>query len=308
MMKEIESWMNGEFVPNSKLGISMWDAHYFFGHAVFDAFRTYDHTLHNFHYHIDRLYKSASLTGIPIKYTKGYIKNRVIDVMTHNEKFFDNDEYRFMVFVTPGKFKIFDDHGDTEPNITIQLTTMSRYAKFVYPYLNDGFLSVISEQRQIPSRFLDVRVKSCSRLHYGLADLECKNYPIPANPILLDEHGNICESSGANIAFTKGKTIYIPDGTDMLYGATMKDLETVSEKLGLKIVKGIFKPYDIIDSDCILYTSTYSGITPSYQLIYKKNKYNLNNNGIYSNIINGFSELVGIDVIDQWRKWYEKRN
>jgi len=306
-MKGITSWKNGEYITNNQLGISAWDAHFFFGWAAFDAFRTYGHKLFNIDYHLDRFLKSSKLIGIDIKYSKNEIKQTIENLMDINKGFFEGDEYRFMIFSTPGRFKIYEDMGDTDPNLTIQLTTTSRYAKFIYPNLERGWTSLITHQKQIPSRFFDVRIKSCSRLHYGLADLECRKINEPTNPILLDEHGNICESSGSNIAFIKGNTLHIPHGTDMLQGNTIRVLESLAKSADMVIKKGIYKPYDLIDCDCILYTSTYSGITPSYKLIYNDRTYNLNkNNKYYKRIMDIFSKHVGIDVIEQWKNWYNE--
>lgn len=306
-VKEIVSWKDDTYVSEKDLSVSAWDAHYFFGWAVFDAFRTYNHKLYNVEYHLDRLFRSASLTGINIEYSKRELLDKVEQLIEINKNLFKDDEYRFMIFASPGKFKIYEDMGDIKSSLTIQLTTTSRYAKFIYPYLKCGWTSLVTHQKQIPSRFFDPRIKSCSRLHYGLADLECKRYGEATNPILLDEHGNICESSGSNIAFIKNNTIYIPTGTDMLDGSTIRTLKSIALLKNIKVEEDIYKPYDLIDCDCILYTSTYSGITPSYKLVYNSNEFVLNNTGVYNDIMDGFNKIVGLDVLKQWKDWYRSQ-
>jgi branched-chain amino acid aminotransferase len=310
-MKEIKSWINGKYIDNSKLGISAWDAHYFFGYAVFDAFRTYNKKLHLVNEHLNRLYKSASLTGIKINYTKKEILEILYKMMTKNKEFFINDEYRFMIFATPGNFNIYNDYGKCEPNLTIQLTTTSRYAKFIYPEICKGVTSIIVGQPQIPSRFLDPKIKSCSRLHYGLADLEASTYGDRCKPILLDEHGYITESSGSNICFIKNSTLHFPNSRDILNGRTMNYLRKILDIYPSHIVNiedGKYSPYDLIDANLIIYTSTYSGYIPSNKLIYRGKIYNLSNmpNDYYSNIMKVFSDCLGIDIIEQWRNWYNE--
>jgi len=306
-MKEIESWQNGEWIPNSKIGTKLWDAHFFFGYAVFDAFRTYDHKLHMLDCHINRLYKSAKLVDIDIGIEKYDLIKKVKEVMNHNKEFFEDDEYRFMIFVSPGFFKIYDDMGKTQTILTINTTTTSRYAKHIYPYIRNGLTSVITNQQQIPFRFLDSKIKSCSRLHYGLADVEAKKYSDNAYPILLDEFGYIAESSGSNVGFIKNNNLYFPDSKDMLEGCTMKFIERISNKVELNFKKGSYTPYDLIDCDCILYTSTFSGILPSYTFIHKGNTYQLNKDKghkIFDKLMIAFSNEVGVDIYNQWRNWY----
>jgi branched-chain amino acid aminotransferase len=147
-MNEIYSWKNEKWIPNSKIGADLWDAHYFFGWAVFDAFRTYNHIPHLLHEHINRLINSAILTSIPINYTKDQLINIVYEVINKN-KFEKDEEYRFMIFASPGYFKIYDDMGNTNPILTINATTCSRYSKHIYPYLKDGIVSFLQVKLKI---------------------------------------------------------------------------------------------------------------------------------------------------------------
>jgi len=231
--------------------------------------------------------------------------------MEHNKQFFPKDEeYRFMIFVSPGVFKVFEDMGSTEPIITINLTTTSRYAKFIAPYLEKGYTSLIVHQRQIPSRFLNPKIKSCSRLHYGLAGAEAVQIGDGVMPILLDEHGYIAESHGSNIGFVKNNKLCIPKTRDMLDGCTMQFIKKLAKNRRIDIIYDNWEPYDIINSDGIIYTSTFSGIMPSWKIIHKGVEHILNNDDDYviSVLINEFSVQVGLDIEEQWRKWYDKNN
>jgi len=304
-MKEIESWKDNQWIPNSKIGTSLWDAHYFFGWSVFDAFRTYNHKFHMLNCHIDRLYKSARLTGIEIKQSKKELIDLVNEVKEHNAAFFpDDEEYRFMIFASPGYFKIYDDMGNTNPSLTVNLTTTSRYAKRIAPFLREGVTSFISSQAQIPSRFLNPKIKSCSRLHYGLADMEASQYGNDVVPILLDVHGYISESSGSNVGFVKGNNLCLPRLHSKLSGCTEQFIVSIT---GMHVVVDDWDVYDLIDSDGIFFTSTFSGILPSWNIIYRNKTYEINRTDKINKLMDAFSEHVGVDVNEQWRKWYEKK-
>lgn len=309
IMKEIESWKDKKWVPNSKIGTNLWDAHYFFGWAVFDAFRTYKHEFHMLDCHLDRFYKSAKLTGINIPFSKPQLIEKINEVVVHNKEFFENDEYRFMVFASPGYFKIYDDMGDAKPSLTINVTTTSRYAKHIYPYLDTGVTSVITHQQQIPYRFFDPKIKSCSRLHYGLADVEASKYGAGAHPILLDEHGFISESSGSNVGFIKEGSLFLPENHDILCGCTMQFIKKIAKDRDIDIVIGNWCPYDIVFSDGIIFTSAFAGILPSWNIVYKNSNYELNRKKgeyIFNKLMEGYSFELGVNVKEQWRKWYER--
>jgi len=307
-MKEIESWQNGKYIPNSEIGTKLWDGHYFFGWAVFDAFRTYGHSFHMLDCHLDRFYQSAKMTSINIPLNKQELKEKIYEVAKHNKQFFPKDEeFRFMVFASPGYFKIYDDMGKPEPILTINVTTCSRYAKHIYPYLKTGYTGLISTQMQIPSRFLDPKIKSCSRLHYGIAENEAKTYGEWVQPILLDEHGFITESSGSNFGFFKDGQICLPRDNNILRGCTMQFVEqTVFGNLD--VVKDNWEPYDVINADFAFFTSTFLGLVPCYEIIYRNRKYKLNKNKkLIEEMIKKYGNVLGLDVNKQWKDWYERK-
>lgn len=303
-MKEIESWKNEKWIQNSKIGADLWDAHYFFGWTVFEALRTYKHTVLSLEEHIDRLYRSAKLAEIDLTMSKAIMISLIYEVMHHNSKFFsDDEEYRIMVFVSPGYFKIYEDMGKPETIVTINVTTVSRYAKQVVPFLDKGVTGVISSQTQIPSRFLNPKIKSCSRLHYGIADAEASRYG--GMPILLDEHGHLAESTGANIAFFKDGIMHLPCDKNILHGCTMKIIEKLPVRIGID--RNDWDVYDILDSDGLLFTSTFFGLLPCYKIIYRNKEYTLTGKAKchIANITNEFSKFVGVDINQQWRDWYK---
>lgn len=311
-MKEIESWQNGEWIPNSKTSIPIWDAHCFFGWCVFEALRTYNKNVFLIDEHINRLFKSAKLTFIPLvnTYTQEQVKELVLQVIRHNQEFFDDkEEIRVMIFVSPGNFKIYEDMGTPKIRLTINITTTSRYAPHIAPYIKSGFKGIIVTQPQIPSRFLDAKIKSCSRLHYGIADKEASQYGSGTKPILLDEHGYITESSGGNIAFFKNDKICLPQENDMLRGCTMEYVKEICKLINIDVEHNNWSPYDIINSDGAFFTSTFFGIIPCSNIVYRGKTYKImNEKGTkkMDELIHKFDYLVRVNTWKQWSDWVEE--
>ena len=245
---------------------------------------------------------------------KSQMKSHIGEVMEHNKKFFGKgEEYRFMVFVSPGFFRIYDDMGGSYPIVIINVTTTSRYAKHIVPYLKEGYTALVSSQQQIPSRFLNPKIKSCSRLHYGIAEAEAQHYGEGVLPILFDEHGFMAESSGSNVGFLKDDVVCLPKEDNILNGCTMKFVEGLIPKCGFSIEKGDWDVYDLLDADSVFFTGTFIGIMYCHRVIYRNKRHVLGEAGRYDDrflnmmkIIRMFSESVGVDVLDQWRQWYEK--
>jgi len=309
-MNEIESWQNGKWIRNSDLSVSAYDAHFFFGWAVFEAIRSYDKKLFLLDEHIARLYRSVQMAEIDFEMNPSEMKTHIHSVIEHNALFFDDDEeYRIMIFVSPGKFKIYSDMGEIVPTISISLSTVSRYASFVAPYIEKGFTGVIVSQRQIPSRFLDPKVKSCSRLHLGLADREAARYDDGACPILLDENDFIAESSGGNIVFFTERGMHIPRNDDVLRGCTLEYIKQIATTLSIEIMEGDWSVYDLVNSNCAMFMSTFYGVVPCFKIIFRGKEYFLDGNKKeMSAIVRSFDESVGIDTKTQWGKWGKTNN
>lgn len=305
-MKEILSWQNDRWIRNSQIGTLLYDAHYFFGWAVFESLRTYNHKVFLIDDHIDRLYRSTQLAEIKFDLSKKKLERAIYHVLDKNTRFFKNDEYRIMVFVSPGLFRIYEDIGDIEPKVTINVTTASRYAPHIYPFLKKGFTGLISSQRQIPNRFLDSRIKSCSRLHYGIAEAEAARYGKGVLPILLDEHDYLTETTGANIAFLKDGKLHLPYWKNVLHGCTMNFLCEFIWKG--EIVYGDWGVYDLLDCEGIVFASTFLGVVPCYEIILRNEHHKLENIDMsnMNALIDGFSQAVDVDIKKQWREWYEK--
>jgi branched-subunit amino acid aminotransferase/4-amino-4-deoxychorismate lyase len=234
------------------------------------------------------------------------------EVMEHNKRFFPGgEEYRFMVYYQPGSFKIYEDIMPNEPQLTINVTQTSRYAPFVAPYLYGGMTTYISSVPQIPTRFLDPRIKNVSRLHYWLAEKEAEewkniggwSWEREVAPILLDEHGYIAEGSGYNVGFFKDDRLFSPKHTNILNGITMKTCEQMNDTW-----EGDFAPYDLIQADSMFICSTFRGIIPSYRFIWRNKEYKLpNKHDSVNKLIDNFDCLVGVDTRKQWRDWYKRR-
>jgi len=307
-MKEIVSWQNNRWIPNSKIGCSLFDAHYFFGWAVFESLRTYNHKVFLIDDHIDRLYRSAQLAEIDFDLSKKRLEAAIYNILNKNNKFFKDDEYRIMVFASPGLFRIYEDMGKIESDVTINVTTASRYAMQIHPFLEKGFTGLISSQRQIPSRFLDPKIKSCSRLHLGIADAEAAHYGEGVLPILLDEHGHIAESSGANIGFLKDGKLCLPQWENVLHGCTIDFLSEFVWKGD--VIYGDWSVYDLLNSEGIIFTSTFLGVVPCYEIILRNKHHKLKNIDMsnMNALVDGFSEAVDVDIKKQWKSWYEKES
>jgi len=296
-MDEIESWQNGKWVPNSQLGIPITDAHVMYGISVFDALRTYKHNIWRMDSHLDRLHAGMRMAGIKNDDTR-LLRQILFDCIHHNSEFFPHDEeYRFMIYVSPGDFPIYMDNP--ESRLTVFVTPCSQYAQYVAPYLEKGVVGSVVSQQQIPFRFIDPRVKQCSRWHYWMADREVDSRGM--EPIMLDEQGFVAESSGSNIGVVdKDGVLWEPYGVNHLGGIMM-------DSLGVAYPCEL-TPYDLIHADSVIFTSTFKTVVPCYNVTWMGRTYELPNKyDMPRKLLCDFGDRVGVDLVKQWEDWFYSR-
>jgi branched-chain amino acid aminotransferase len=319
-MSERQTYINGEWVPESKASIHIYDSQFMFGDGVFEMVRTFNHKFFLLEEHIDRLFKSMKFLDIPESKTKKEVKDLCFEALEKNKLFFDKsingytEECRLMLNVSRGPLGIYKEvfelqKGEkwNEPTLIINVWELSKTSKTLGHFFDTGVNAVIPEQRQIPSRLLENKVKNRSRMHYQVANLQVKNFGKDAMPLLLDEDGFITESTGANFIMVKHGKLVCPELRNMLRGSSMMYVvEVVAKQLGLEVVYKNFEPYDVLECDEAMFTGTFVNLLPCNRLNGKYLNQNIINNPmgeVTKAICDQWSKNVGIDIVEQIKCW-----
>lgn len=319
-MVERQTYNSGEWVPESKAAIHIYDSQFMFGDGVFEMVRTFNHRFFLLDEHIDRLFKSMRFLDIPITKTKEEVRSLCHEAFERNSSFFKKDingfteECRLMLNVSRGPLGIYKEvfelqKGENwnEPTWIINVWELSKTSKTLAHYFVTGVNAVIPEQRQIPSRLLENKVKNRSRMHYQVANLQMKPYGKDAMPLLLDEDGFVAESTGANFLIVKNNKIVSPEPRNMLRGSSMiYVLETLAPQLGIEVEYKNFEPYDVLEADEAMFTGTFVNLLPCNRLNgkYLNDKVKGNPMGdLTKKICDQWSKNVGMDIIQQIKHW-----
>ena len=114
-MKERQTYSSGEWVPESKASIHIYDSQFMFGDGVFEMVRTFNHKFFLLDEHIDRLFKSMKFLDIPITKTKEEVRSICQEAFDRNAEFFKKDvngyteECRLMLNVSRGPLGIYKE-------------------------------------------------------------------------------------------------------------------------------------------------------------------------------------------------------
>ena len=101
-------YVNGEYVPESQAGISIFDSALMFGDMVFEMTRSYNRVQFKLREHLERLYASIKMLRIPLEMRIHEMERLVHEVIERNRPAIaEEDEERVMINVSRGPLSIY---------------------------------------------------------------------------------------------------------------------------------------------------------------------------------------------------------
>lgn len=306
-MPERIVWWNGNFIPEAEARISIYDSALMFGDMVFEMMRTFNKQTFRLHEHIDRLFASCNALEIDMPYTKKQMYNEHENLILHNKKAFtDDDEVRTLINVSRGTLPLYQEMlgHDNKPNIMIACFPLRHIIKGKSKYYKTGVKAIISSQRAIPEHLLDAKLKTRSRQHYMVANLEVARQDKDAWALMLDPDGFVTEGTGSNFFIVSNNNfeLYTPEPRNILRGISRDYVMKLARKLGMAVIERNITLYDVYNAREAFFTCTPYSILPCTHingkpigegLVGKRTKY----------LTEKWGEEVGIDFVKQAEVW-----
>ncbi|MGI0073237.1 MAG: aminotransferase class IV [Nitrosotalea sp.] len=292
-------YVNGKFVPEKEAKISIYDSALMFGDMVFEMTRSFNKKQFKLREHLERLYSSIKYVHIPMTLSIDEMEEACLATIEKNEPYFAaNDEHRLMINVSRGPLSIYSEvfGGKLEPTIIIADFPLKWTVAGMGTLFDTGINAVIPSQRAIPAHLLDPKIKSRSRLHYMMANIEVSK--LAGDNIwalLLDPDGFIAEGTGDNFfIITKGQLI-TPEPRNILRGISRSYIFELAKQLDIQCIEKNIESYDVIMADEAFMTGTPFCILP----VTKLNGTNIGKGKmgtITKRLLTKWSESVGVDI------------
>jgi len=111
-MQERIAFLNGTFLPERELAVSVVDAGFVLGVTIAEQLRTFRGTIFRAEDHLSRLYHSLEIIGLDIGYTTEQLKSAAEYVVAANHKLMHPaDDMGVSIFVTPGRYAAYSGPG-----------------------------------------------------------------------------------------------------------------------------------------------------------------------------------------------------
>ena len=255
-MKEVgKIWMNGKLVPfkDAKVHVLTHALHY--STAVFEGIRCYNtpngSAIFRLPEHVDRLFNSAKLYGMKIRYTK----KQIIDAIIKTVKASGLKE----CYIRPIAYCGYGTMGHTPTLNKVDVSIScwewkmgeSKAGKF------SGAKCKISEWIRIDSRSQPMQSKCAANYsNAALARVEAlKNGYDEA--IMLNYSGKVAEGSAENIFIVKNGMIKTPPlDADILNGITRDSVIQLIRSDGIKLIEKNITVNELLKADEVFMTGT----------------------------------------------------
>ena len=262
--------INNQIIKEDQAFISVQERGFRFGDGVFETCRVFDGIIYNSEAHFERL--RSAIEAIKIKIDLQDLKNNCQKLIKKNS--LKNGLIR--IYISRGIGSIgYLPINDIKPLTVIETLEMPTLGLFPIKLF-------LSEITKISIKSLPINYKLAQGLNSTLARMEAveKRY---FDAVLLNEAGEICETSSANIFWIKNNILYTPaKECGILLGTTRQKIIDLSS---IKIAQVKTKINELLNADEVFLTNASLGIIAVDQFMEKKylqKKYS----GIFTNLLN----------------------
>jgi branched-chain amino acid aminotransferase len=235
-------FLNGKFMKAIDAHVDLFSQTLHYGYGAFEGIRAYQTQngtkIFKAYEHFERLKKSCALVGIPFQYETEELVQIAYQLLEKNE--LSNAYIRPLVYCGPN----------------MQLTQTNEVYLMMCTWYWDKYhgenkqlkLCISSYQRPNPNALkMEAKVTG----HYvnsilATSEAKVRGYD---EALMLDMHGNVAESPGANFFLEKNGVLYTPPLGHILPGITRQTVINICRELDIPVKERIIAPEELDSAD-----------------------------------------------------------
>jgi len=299
-MSEPLAYLNGRFVPLSQAVLPVYDAGFVLGATISEQLRTFGGRLFRLDEHLERMARSLQVIGVRPQMSLEQLGEAALELVANNYSLLAaGDDLGLSMFITPGPYATLSGGDASGPTVGLHTYPLP-FSMWANKYQSGESLA-ITEIEQVSARSWPTSMKCRSRMHYYLADQRARALQPPARALMLDERGNACETSTANLLLhVRGTGLISPPRASILPGITLAATLELAAAAGISCVERDINPADVASADEVLLTSTPNCLLPATRF-----------NGApigsgepgpaFARLLRAWNDSVGLDIAAQAR-------
>ncbi|MHB8730666.1 MAG: aminotransferase class IV [bacterium] len=252
-------YVEGAIVPRDEARVSVFDASFQSGDAVWEGLRLYNGTVFKLAEHLDRLYRSAKAVEIAIPLDRAALSDAIYATLRAN-KFHDGVHTRLMV--SRGERRT---SGMNPQNVDGRATiVIIPEVKPVPEVPHPIRLRTVGIRRPEPD-VLDPSVHSANQLNSILAKLEANRAGVDG-AVMLNRAGFVAETDSSNVFMVREGALMTPRATACVHGITRRAILDLARTGGREIREGDISLFDLYSSDEVFTTGTVQELVPVVEI------------------------------------------
>jgi len=245
---KINCSINGRSVPVSKAKISIFDNSLFYADGLFETFAAIGDNILFIDDHLDRLEKGADLIRLPLPCSRDQIKKWIVTANSRNKA----KVKKIRVTVTAGD-SAFWAGKSSKPRIMIIVTEYEFPARSFRLSVSPFRVDQDSPFRNIKTLSFIIEMTSRKTAYSSKFD----------DGILLNRHGNVAETTSANLFWIKNNRLFTPPlVAGCLDGMTRKHIIEMSRACDIPLTIRNITLDELMKADEIFVTSSLKLIIP----------------------------------------------
>ncbi|HEX4128624.1 MAG TPA: aminotransferase class IV [Pirellulales bacterium] len=257
-------WMNGQLVPEVDARVSIYDSALVMGEMAFEVTRTFHHRPFRLRQHLERLFHTLGVLHIAPWMTIEALERVTEEVLIRNlSTAHATTDWNIIHSVSRGPSPAFAEAFIIEalhPTVVVSCFPLTAKLAALAAAYRDGVDLVVPPQQAIPGTVLDSSIKTRSRIHYQLANLQAAAMRPGSLAVLVDPDGYLTEGTSANLFVVRSGTVLTPEPRNVLPGITRDVVFELCSELGIACREKNLTPADALAADEIFLTSTSIGV------------------------------------------------
>jgi branched-chain amino acid aminotransferase len=221
------------------------------GWGVFSTLRVAGGVPFAFERHWERMQRDAAKVHVPFPTDREQLKSQLLRLVEANSAW--NSTLRVMVVRNRGG--LFEG-----PDLERDFDVLA-FTKDLNPWGNSVRLAVKPHARHSENEFSGCKILSWSQNLTWYEEARERGFD---EAVLLNEHGEVCECTSANIFVASGSEVFTPPlSSGCLPGVTRELLLEVVRVPGITVIERALKPGDLERADQVFITSTTRDLLPA---------------------------------------------
>jgi branched-chain amino acid aminotransferase len=248
-------FLNGEFVPEERAVVSVFDRGFRYGDGVFEAVLVSNRKLFLWEQHCARLRRSAEFIRLKVPFTNDALHDATTQLFSRNQ----HTEAMVRITVSRGVgARGYAPKGDEKPTLVITTHPL--------PAPEDRAWKVIVSSLRIAAHDLVPQHKTANRLVNVLAAAEAQERGAD-DALLVNTEGHVTEGTSSNVFWTKDGLVHTPPAEDgLLPGVTRAVVFDLCRAIGMPVMETSADINALKKADGVFLTLTSRGVVEVAEL------------------------------------------